>query len=375
MKKFISAIAMTAVISSVLLMSGCGAKDAAQTEPAAEPVQEAAATEATEQTDAEPAAEAASEPAVEETSVSEDQAAVDAALPAEEISINYQSSIGYAPLLVMKDQGLIEKNYGGDIKVNWMEMSNGAEVNEALISGNLDVGSMGVPVAVTGIMAGSPYKIAFGLAAQPYAILSSDDSIKTLSDIGDNEIAITNINSQPHILLAMAAKKELGDAHALDANLTKLGNADGYTAMLSGAVKCHMVISPYNFMETTNEEANIHELMIDPSVWPADNTALVSVVPEALKNDKPEVYNAIITAVDEANEFIKANPEQTAEILAQGYDASAEDILTWMTDERSSYSSELKGVMNMANFMVEEGFLDEGPASIDELVYDNVKGE
>ena len=118
MKKFISAIAMTAIISSALLMSGCGAKEAAQSEPAAEPVQEAAATEATEQTDAEPAAEAASEQAAEETSVSEDQAAVDAALPAEEISINYQSSIGYAPLLVMKDQGLIEKNYGGDIKVN-----------------------------------------------------------------------------------------------------------------------------------------------------------------------------------------------------------------------------------------------------------------
>ncbi len=371
MKKFISVVAMTAIMSSMLFMSGCS-QSAAQsaTEPESAPAAEAPAQEQT--TDAAAEQTAAADQTAEKT---EEAAPADAALPAEEISINYQSSIGYAPLLVMKDQGLIEKNYGGDIKVNWMEMSNGAEVNEALISGNLDVGSMGVPVAVTGIMAGSPYKIAFGLAAQPYAILSSDDSIKPLSDIGDNEIAITNINSQPHILLAMAAKKELGDAHALDANLTKLGNADGYAAMLSGAVKCHMVISPYNFMETTSDEASIHELTIDPSVWPADNTALVSVVPEALKNDKPEVYNAIITAVDEANEFIKANPEQTAEILAQGYDASAEDILTWMTDERSSYSSELKGVMNMANFMVEEGFLDEGPASIDELVYDNVKGE
>lgn len=294
----------------------------------------------------------------------------------EEITINYQSSIGYAPLLVMKAQGLVEKAYPGNIKVNWVEMSNGAEVNEALISGNLDVGSMGVPVAITGVMAGSPYRIAFGLAAQPYAILSSDPGINTLSDIGpEDQIAITNINSQPHILLAMAAKKELGDARKLDSNLTKLGNADGYAAMLSGAVTCHMVISPYNFMETSSTEKDIHELSIDPSVWPAENTALVSVIPEKIKKEKPQVYDAILAAVEEANKYIKSNPEETAKILAEGYDASAEDILKWMQDERSSYSTELKGVMNMADFMVEEGFLDKGPSSISDLVYDGVKGE
>ncbi len=294
----------------------------------------------------------------------------------EEITINYQSSIGYAPLLVMKEKGLIEKAYGGNIKVNWVEMSNGAEVNEAIISGNLDVGSMGVPVAITGIMAGSPYRIAFGLAAQPYAILSNKPEIKKLSDIkSDDQIAITNINSQPHILLAMAAKAELGDARALDNNLTKLGNADGYAAMLSGAVPCHMVISPYNFMETTNEEADIHELEIDPNIWPPENTALVSVVSESLKNDRPKVYEAILTALKEADDFIKTNPEETAKILSEGYDASAEDILKWMQDERSSYSPELRGVMKMADFMVEEGFLDKGPISISELVYDGVKGD
>ena len=294
----------------------------------------------------------------------------------EELTINYQASIGYAPLLVMRDQQLIEKAYAGDLSVNWVEMSNGAEVNEALISGDLDVGSLGVPVAVSGVMAGIPYKIAFGLASQPYAILSSDPEIKTLADIKENDqIAITNIDSQPHILLAMAAKSELGDAHALDDNLTKLGNADGYTAMLSGAVTCHMVISPFNFMETSNDEISIHELPVGSDIWPAENTALVSVIPERIVNEKPELYDAILKAVDEADQFILSHPEEAAEILAQGYDATPDEILTWMQDERSSYSTELKGVMNMADFMVEEGFLDEGPASINELVYDNVKGE
>lgn len=58
----------------------------------------------------------------------------------------------------------------------------------------------------------------------------------------------------------MAAKAYLGDAHALDGKLTVLSNADGYTSLLSGAVQCHMVISPYNFMEEAAD--NVHEIEI-----------------------------------------------------------------------------------------------------------------
>lgn len=303
-------------------------------------------------------------------------ASTETAAPAEEITIAYQSSVGYAPLLVMMDQKLIEANYDGDLTVNWTMMSNGSEINEGLTAGSLDVGSMGVPVAVTGVMAGSPYRICSALSCQPYSILTSQPDINSLADItAEDQIAITNINSQPHILLAMAAKAELGDARALDANLTKLGNADGYTAIISGAVTCHMVISPYNFMELTSEDADIHEIEIGSDIWPADNTALVVVASQKLHDTKPEVYAALTKALGQAMDYIKANPEETAALVAEGYDASAEEILTWISDERSSYSPELKGIMNMCNFMVEEGFIENGPASISDLVYEGVAGE
>ena len=293
-----------------------------------------------------------------------------------EITVAYQSSVGYAPLIVMKEKKLIEESFDGEISVNWVEMNNGAEINEGLISGKIDVGTMGVPVAIIGIQAGSPYRIAFGLSAQPYSVLTSSDDINSIQDISEkDQIAIVNLNSQPHILLAMAAKAELGDAHALDKNLTILKNADGYEAMLSGAVNCHMVISPYNFMELSNSEANIHEIPISSEIWNPQNTTLVGVVTEDLKNNKPKVYDAFLKAFDNATKFIAENPSDTAELLASGYDASAEEIEKWITDPRSSYDSTLHGVMEMANFMVEEGFLEEGPSSINDLIYDGVKGD
>lgn len=290
------------------------------------------------------------------------------------ITIAYQPSVGYAPLLVMKEQKLIEKHYNGEITVNWTKLSSGSAITEGMISGNIDVGSMGVPVAVTGIQAGAPFRIAFGLSAQPYAIQTNSADIHSLRDIKDtDQIAIMNLNSQPHILLAMAAKAEFGDARALDKNLTILGNADGYSALMSGAVSCHMVISPFNFMEVSS--GNIHEIRVSQDIWPAENTALVTVVTESLKNEDPEIYNALLAAVEEAMNYIKDNPTSTAEMLAVGYDATPKEIETWITDVRSSYSMELHGVMNMIDFMVEEGFLDKGPETLNDLIFDHVKGD
>ena len=295
-----------------------------------------------------------------------------------EINIAYQSSIAYAPMLVMKEQGLVEKHYDGDVTVNYNLMANGAEINEAIISGNIDVGCMGAAPVLTGIAAGVPYKIFTGLSSQPYAILTNQEDIQSLEDITEeDQIAITNINSHPHILLAMAAKEYLGDAHALDSNLVVLGNADGYSSIVSGAVQCHMVISPYNFMEVANEEVSIHEIEIGKDVWPNGNTFIVGVVGTDFYEEDPQLYQALCDATAEAMQFIEENPEETAAILEEGYDASAEEILAWMQDERSNYSMELKGVLELAEFMGEEGFLDKDsvPAQLSDIAFDNVQGD
>lgn len=291
----------------------------------------------------------------------------------EKLVIAYQSSIAYAPLIVMQEKGLIEKHFDGEVEVDWQLAANGAAINDGITAGSIDVGCMGAAPAITGMQAGIPYKIFTGLSSQPYAILTNQDDIKSLKDIkADDQIAITNINSHPHILLAMAAKAEFGDARALDGNLVVLANADGYSSIISGAVQCHMVISPYNFMEVATGEIN--EIPVSKEVWPEGNTFIVGVAGTKLQEEKPELYEALCKATEEAMTFIAENPEETAEILAKGYDASAEEILTWMNDSRSKYETKLQGVMELANFMVEEGFLEEGPKDISEIAFDNVEG-
>ena len=81
-------------------------------------------------------------------------------------------------------------------------------------------------------------------------------------------------------------------------------------------------------------------------------------------------------AFEEAILWLNDNKEEAAELLCTDEEVDAETMLSWLNDPACSYSTELKGVMDMAKFMDKNGFLEvEGPASISDLAYDNVKGE
>ena len=74
---------------------------------------------------------------------------VTGAAAAPEIRLARQFSMGYLQLNVMEHQKLIEKHAKAlgiaDVKVSWFKFNGPTAVNEALISGNIDIGSGGVP--------------------------------------------------------------------------------------------------------------------------------------------------------------------------------------------------------------------------------------
>ena len=69
-----------------------------------------------------------------------------------EIRIAEQFGIVYLLLNVVRDQNLIEKHgkqEGIDIKVDWTQLSGGAAVNDALLSGSIDIAGAGVGPLLT----------------------------------------------------------------------------------------------------------------------------------------------------------------------------------------------------------------------------------
>lgn len=293
------------------------------------------------------------------------------------IVIRYQKSVAYAPVMVMAEKELISKYYDKDIEVDCQVEKDGNTIKEGVSSGNIDVGTVGLPPAVVGILSGSKYKIFTGISAQPYSIVTNQEDITSLQDLKDKniQIGVLSTNSQGHILLGLAAKAELGDAHAFDNMLNPVDNASGFDGIKSGSIKAHVVISPYNFKEL--EVEGTHEIEVSEDVWVPGDTSIVGIASEDLYENNKELYDAVCKALEEAMTYVVENKEETAELVKEKLelDDSVEDIVKWMTDPRSQYSTELQGVGNFVQFMQDEGFLEnEYSGNLNDLIYDGVKG-
>lgn len=291
--------------------------------------------------------------------------------------IRYQKSIAYAPVMIMAEKDLISKYYDKDLEVDCQVEKDGNTIKEGVSSGNIDIGTVGLPPAVVGILSGSKYKIFTGISAQPYSIVTNQKDINSLKDLKDKniQIGVLSTNSQGHILLGLAAKAELGDAHSFDNVLNPVDNASGFDGIKSGSIKAHVVISPYNFKELAVE--GTHEIPVSEDVWVPGDTSIVGIASQDLYENNKDLYDAVCKALEEAMTYVKENPEETAELVKEKLelDDSVDDIVTWMTDSKSDYSTELKGVDNFVQFMQDEGFLEnEYSGNLSDIVYDGVKG-
>ena len=73
--------------------------------------------------------------------------------------IRYQKSIAYAPVMIMAEKNMISNYYDKEVEVDCQVEKDGNTIKEGVSSGSIDVGTVGLPPAVVGILSGSKYKI------------------------------------------------------------------------------------------------------------------------------------------------------------------------------------------------------------------------
>lgn len=311
----------------------------------------------------------------DEGNISSTQNSTDSAESAK-LTIAYQGGIGYAPVHILEAKKLIEKNYkeatGKDVTVKFQKLDSGADINTGIIGGTIDIGCMGIAPAVSAVSSGVPAKVLTGLCSQTHGLMTNDPAIKTLADIKDNQIALVNIGSIQHILLAMAAEKELGDPHALDNNIVKMSHAEGYAALEAGTYKLHLTSSPFINRERENDKFT--EIKAVNEIWPDGNTFLVALASTAIQQENSELFKAVQDSFKEAIDFINTNEQEAAEIIAVYLGQDAQTTLKDLQDETSMFFGELKGATQMADFMKRAGFIEKA-VTFKDFTYPGVKGD
>ncbi len=293
------------------------------------------------------------------------------------LNLAYQYGLSYAPAVIAQQKQYIEKAYhektGGTLTINWSQMSSGADINTAIASGELDGGFMGAAPAITGVTKGLGYKIFTNLSGQEHGLMTNDPSITSIGDLigSEKQIALVNIGSIQHILLAKALYDNGYDAHALDANIVAMKHPDGKTALESSAVSCHLTSSPYIFAEKANPD--LHELTEVSNSYTVANTFIVGIASEELFKNKPEVYAALCEGIRQGMDLINSDAKTAASITAELDGNDPEVELEYL--QKGVYTAETSKLFELATFMYENAFLDNDPVSYDNLVFSNVSGD
>lgn len=293
------------------------------------------------------------------------------------LKVAYQFGMAYAPMVICQDQELIEKAYkeatGNNVEIEWNQMSSGTDINTAFSSGDLDVGLIAFPIIVTGVSKNLGYKIFANMCGQEHGLMTNDDSIQSLGDLvgSDSQISLLNLNTFHHIALAKALVENGYDAHALDENVVSMSHPDGMNALIAGSVTAQATSNPYIYKE--RQEEGIHELTELKDAYPIENSYILGVASEELYDNNPELYKALCDAVNEAIDLINTDLDKAAEICSAYDGNTVEDEKIYL--EAGYYTPDTKGILELAQFMEDNGFVEDAPDSYSDYAFDNVQGD
>ena len=289
------------------------------------------------------------------------------------IRIAEQYGIAYAPVQIMKAQGLLEKNCPG-IDISWEQMSNTAAIREAMVADRLDAGFMAIPPFLIGWDNGMDWKIATGLSSVPTGLVTKT-SVSGLAELGENDrIALPQPGSVQHILLAMACDRDFGNPQKLDNNLLTLSHPDGMNALLSGSdVTAHFTSTPYLEKELSTE--GFHQILSGNEAFGDEFSFIVGVTTKKLHDQNPQVYAAFNQSVAEAITFINDHPQEAAVILSEAYKLPEAEVLAYLSAADTKYSTTVKGLQTFSDFMLKTGYLKKSYESPEAVVWEHTDYE
>jgi NitT/TauT family transport system substrate-binding protein len=300
---------------------------------------------------------------------------------AESVAIAQQYGISYLPLTIMRVQDLLSKAgkaEGIDITTNWLTFTGGAPMNEALISGNLDIASGGVaPMLVLWdrTRGNMDVKALAALGSMPLFLNTSDANVKTISDFTDNDrIALPAVKvSIQAIILEMAAAQTFGpDAYnKLNGLTVSMSHPDGLSSLMNGTagITAHFTSAPFQYQELVNPK--IHKVLDSYQVLGGPHTFNVVWASKKFVDGNPKVVEAFMIALQQAENFINQHPTQAAEIYIteEKSKSSVQSIVSMIKDPQNVWTTKPQRIMQFATFMQKTGLIKQVPADTGDVFF------
>lgn len=299
------------------------------------------------------------------------------------IRIAQQFGIVYLLLNVAQDQHLIEKHgkeAGVDIDVDFVRLSGGSAVNDALLSGSIDIAGAGVGPLFTiwdRTKGRQNVKGVASLGNFPYYLVSTNPEVKTIADFSDKDrIALPAVTvSVQSRILQLASAKLWGDEHfnRLDKLQVQLPHPEATAALISEGteVNAHFGNPPFS-EQILAANPNAHIVLKSYDALGGPGSATVLYATEKFKNDNPKTYAAFVGALKEAADFVQKDPEAAADIFIRQTDSKIprELILEIIKNPEVQFTIQPENTRVLGEFLYRVGAIKNEPKALNDYFFE-----
>lgn len=291
-----------------------------------------------------------------------------------ELKLGVQFGLIYLPITIAADQGMIAKrakNEGVDgLKVTLNRFSGSTAINDAVISGNVDLGAYGLPGLLIVWDKTRAHQDVRGLAAigrTAFVVVTNKPEIKTLKDFGPQDrIALPATNSPQAIILKMAAAQLYGpDQYThFDTMMSPLPHPDAASALLSGGNTIAGYVSTPPFQQFVLRDKRIHAVARSRDfLGGQDATGVILGGAKKFSDENPKLAKALYLALGDAMTYIREHTAEAADIyIASEHSKLAkDDVKIMLTDGSTDYDVRPHGLKKFADFMVKVGMMKQAP--------------
>jgi len=300
-----------------------------------------------------------------------------------EIRIAEQYGVAFLPLMIMRDQRMVERHAAQlglpNLEVKWAKIGAVNAINDSLLAGELDFAAGGVPslVLLWAKTRGTPgaVRAAAALGDIPNELVVNRPEVKTIKDLGPSDkVAVTAVKiSNQAIALQMAAAREFGpdNYEKLDPLTVGMSHPDAAVALLSksGGITAHFSSPP--FLERELRAPGLHSILSTYDVLGGPATLNVIWTRTAFRAEHPKAYQAFLLALGDAMEALNRDKRAAAAVYKRlaNSSESLDEITAILEDPRFAFTIVPHRVMRTADFMYRTGRVKERPASWKDLFF------
>jgi len=297
-----------------------------------------------------------------------------------EVKIGIGFGVGFLPMFIIDREKLVEKHAkaaGLDIKASYQRFSGSSAMQDAILSGSVDMGVYGVPAMLIAWdkARNTPQQI-FGIAgvnSTPLILVTNKPDAHQLTDLGpQDKIAMPALVSPQMYALEMLAEKQfgIGEQDRLKPQVVALPHPEALNAILTGATEVKAYFSTPPFTQIAVASGKAHAIASSEDAFGGRSSFLVLGATRRYLDANPKLAQVMVDAIAEATELIRSDPRKAAQIYlgvepSKVMDAAAvEAMLRAMPRD---FGVEVYGVKAVADFMGRIKAIKTVPASFKDV--------